>query len=121
MEGKRANNKEVNKLFTMTLIIAIICGLLACWMILNDVINKTINEPAARLHTYALTGVVVELTAKSNEVVVEDYNGNLWAFCGIEDWQVGDCASLLMDDQGTDSVLDDVVLSARYSAWTLTR
>lgn len=70
---------------------------------------------------YALTTCVVEVDRDNDIVTCEDSNGNLWEFYGCEDWQEGDCASLLMNDQGTPSVYDDAIEGARYSAWTLTR
>lgn len=69
---------------------------------------------------YALTACVVELDRENNMVTVEDGAGNCWQFYGVEDWQTGDCASLLMWDNGTESIFDDEIYEARYSAWTLT-
>lgn len=69
---------------------------------------------------YALTTCVVELDKKNDVVTVEDSAGNRWQFYGVEDWQEGDCASLLMWDNGTESIFDDEVHGARYGAWTLT-
>ena len=69
---------------------------------------------------YALTTQVVEIDAENDAVIVEDSNGNLWEFYGAEDWQVGDCASLIMNSRGTVGVEDDKIEDARYSAWTLT-
>lgn len=69
---------------------------------------------------YALTARVVELDRENDVVTVEDSVGNCWQFCGVEDWEVNDCASLLMWDNGTESITDDEIHSARYNAWTLT-
>lgn len=68
---------------------------------------------------YALTTKVVEIDREADIVTCEDYNGNLWKFYGVEDWEVNDCASLLMDSNGTKKIYDDVVKGARYSAWEL--
>ena len=64
---------------------------------------------------YALTTEVVELDRENDIVVCEDFNGNLWEFYGCEDWQIDDVASLLMDDNGTLTIYDDEIASARYN------
>ena len=69
---------------------------------------------------YALTTQVVEIDRDAGIVTVEDANGNLWEFEGVEDWEVGDCASMIMSDNGTDAIFDDEILDIRYSNWTLT-
>ena len=71
--------------------------------------------------TYANTACVVAVSPGTDTVVVEDFSGNLWAFYGVEDWQIGDCVSLVMDDAGTEEIYDDEILSVRYSGWTLVR
>ena len=68
---------------------------------------------------YAMTVKVVEVNEAADLVTVMDSTGNLWAFYGYEDWQVNDCASLVMYDAGTQSIYDDEVIGARYNAWTL--
>lgn len=70
---------------------------------------------------YALTAKVVETDEENDIVTCEDFNGNLWQFYGVEDWEVGDCASLLMNSKGTEKIFDDEIMGARFSAWTLTR
>lgn len=68
---------------------------------------------------YALTTRVEDISEAADLVLVEDSNGNLWAFKGVEDWQIGDCASLLMRNNGTENIKDDEIISARYSSWDL--
>lgn len=70
---------------------------------------------------YPLTARVYAVDHDADTVVVETCTGILFAFDGAEDWMVGDCASLLMDDNGTTSVLDDCILSARYASWDLSK
>ena len=65
---------------------------------------------------YPLTVQVVELDRENDIVTCADGAGNGWEFYGVEDWQVGDFASLLMDDNGTtETIYDDIVLMARYA------
>ena len=59
---------------------------------------------------YPLTVQIVELDHNADVVVCVDGTGNCWEFYGVEDWQVGDFASLLMDNNGTtETVYDDVI------------
>lgn len=72
-----------------------------------------------RTNTYAMTCEVVELDCENDLVILVDANGFEWAWEGIEDWQIGDCASMLMDSNGTAEIFDDVILSMNYNAWEL--
>ena len=58
------------------------------------------SEPLDFKH-YPLCGTVVEVNRENGEVVVEDFNGNLWAFEGCEDWMEGDICAMIMSDEGT--------------------
>jgi len=71
----------------------------------------------AEKNPYALTTVVVELDAENDVVTCKDFNGNLWEFEGCEDWAIGDIASLLMSDRGTEKIYDDTIISARYNGY----
>lgn len=72
-------------------------------------------------HNYALTAIVIDVDRNADTVTVEDFNGNAWTFYGAEDWMAGDCASLVMNDNSTEKIMDDTIESARYSGWTLNR
>ena len=66
---------------------------------------------------YAITTVVVELDHRNDTVTCQDFNGNLWAFYGVEDWMVGDVATLMMWNAETDTIYDDEVVGVYYSGW----
>ena len=66
---------------------------------------------------YALTAVICDLEPANDLVYCEDFNGNLWIFKGIEDWLEGDLASLLMDNNNTIGITDDIILSAHYGGY----
>lgn len=72
-------------------------------------------------HFYAMTAKVVALDYTVDLVTVEDFNGFQWCFYECDDWQIGDCASLVMHDNDTPLIFDDVIYSVRYGAWELTR
>lgn len=62
---------------------------------------------------YPETAKVVEIC--NDEVVVETYTGNLFAFYGAEDWMVDDTVSMIMDSCGTAEVNDDIIITVKYS------
>ena len=105
------------KTITIT-IITIIVTLAAC--MLCTAMTTNTEQPATCMH-YALTTCVVEVDRDNDIVTCEDYNGNLWEFYGAEDWEVGDCASLLMYTRGTLIIYDDEVQGARCGGYTITR
>lgn len=75
---------------------------------------KTEPQNATTENYYALSTTVTSVDTTTDTVTVEDYNGNLWSFYGVEDWQNGDRCSLVMDTQGTPSIYDDVIVSQKY-------
>ena len=64
---------------------------------------------------YPLTVEIVELDRDSDIVTGVDGAGNFWEFYGVEDWETGDFASLLMNDNGTQSIYDDTIEIIRYA------
>lgn len=70
---------------------------------------------------YALATVVTAIDRDTDVVTCEDSNGNLWEFYGVEDWQEGDNANLLMDSMDTERIYDDEICGVTYGAWTLTK
>lgn len=63
---------------------------------------------------YPLSTIVTEINIKDDSITVEDSNGNLWDFYGIENWEVGDGCSLLMNNNGTENIEDDIIISTQY-------
>lgn len=68
---------------------------------------------------YPLTTKVLRVDYENDIVVCIDCNSNFWEFEGAEDWEAEDCATLLMNDKGTEDIFDDEIISAKYSAWEL--
>lgn len=73
------------------------------------------QKPAGNL--YPKTAVIVDLHEEEDLVIAEDANGQNWCFSGIEDWCIGDLASMLMDDMGTEIIYDDEIVDTRYSGY----
>lgn len=82
-------------------------------------------QPAAlydEYSIYARAAVVVAVDEQNEIVTVQDAAGFRWSFYsdGAGDWSIGDGVSLTMYDNGTpESILDDVVVNARYERFDL--
>lgn len=86
-------------------------------LILITIILATLLCRSALAAAYPATFVVVELDEVSDSVFMQDFNGQLWGWYGIEDTMVGDVIAAIMDDLGTDEVYDDEIVSIRYCGW----
>ena len=111
------------KTFILNRIIPMLCGFAIGWALFAMIGYGAFVQGQAYvakndIGNYALTTVVVAVNRSDDIVIVEDGNGNLWQFCGSEDWEIGDCASLIMSDCGTAEIYDDEIISARYSNFT---
>ena len=65
-------------------------------------------------HIRPLCGIVIEVNYEYNYIAIEDFTGNVWEWEGVEDWQEGDIAAMIMDDNGTESIFDDIILDIQY-------
>lgn len=83
-------------------------------MVIMIIVSVTIGTYAEQ---YPTTMIVNELDYDENIVICIDFNGNEWAFEEIEDWCIGDIASMIMDDMGTESIYDDTIIMVRYSGY----
>ena len=63
-------------------------------------------------HLYPLSTTITKIN--NDTVTVEDSNGNLWLFDGAEDWEINDSCVLIMNDNNTKDIRDDVIISTRY-------
>ena len=64
---------------------------------------------------YPMTTVVDTTNIQTDEIFFLDTNGNRWCRKEIEDWTKGDLAALLMFNNFTEDISDDIILSARYN------
>ena len=64
---------------------------------------------------YSQTYAVVGVDRVSDTVFIESAGGMVFAFEGVEDYDVGDLVSCIMWTSGTPEVFDDVIMSVRYS------
>ena len=67
---------------------------------------------------YPASGIVTGFDNGNDLVIYEDFEGNVWDFPGIEDWEEGDRVALIMDNNGTpDNIYDDLPVVWRYIGW----
>ena len=68
---------------------------------------------------YPECGIVTDVTQTGAEpwettITFKTMNGNLFAFDGGEDLEVGDVLAVIMNSNGTPNVVDDIVIDVRY-------
>ena len=66
---------------------------------------------------YPISTKVVSLDYTTDKVTVEQANGTIWSFYGCNDWELNDNCNLIMNDNGTPEVYDDIIVDYRYSMW----
>ena len=99
----------------ITILLVVLLGF-CVWFVLDGEPKDAVER---KPDYYALATTVNAIDRDTDVVTCEDYTGNLWEFYGVEDWQVGDNANLLMDTMGTESIYDDEVCGATYGGWVL--
>ena len=73
------------------------------------------SADSAKSETYPLNTIVQEVNKETDTVTCIDYNGNLWEFYGVKDWQEGDFATMIMDTCGTTNIFDDEIIKVEYN------
>lgn len=99
--------KKLTKIQTLFMIMSL--------AIVATMVDKTICQlyNANQIsHLYPLSTTVTKI--ENNTVTAEDSNGNLWSFDGAEDWEINDSCALIMNDNNTKDIRDDVIISTRY-------
>ena len=70
-------------------------------------------------HIYPETGLVTEIEAVDEDtylLTITVANGNMFCYETEDcDWFVNDFASMLMDNNGTDNIYDDIIIKCQYS------
>ena len=66
---------------------------------------------------YPTTAVVTDINYDTDIVTVINATGFVYTFEGVEDLIEGDVMSLIMFNNGTQTIGDDEVVSARYSGF----
>ena len=88
-------------------------------MMILVVLILTMVALTASAEIYPKTAKVIDVNEAEDLVTIETCTGITYTFEGCEDWAEGDGVSLIMEDNGTESILDDSILMAEYTGWTL--
>ena len=108
--------KDLFTAIAIVLCIAVVAALIG-GIILWGNRPANIGENLVNGWYYAKSVHVVEIDRDADVVTFEDCNGNLWDWEGVEDWEVGDNAALLMNSKGTEKIFDDEIISAKFENW----
>ena len=92
---------------------------IATALMICSVLMLCVAVDSASADMYPETAKVIMVDYDIDMIMVETFTGFRFPFKGCEDWQEGDCASLIMDDNGTELVYDDCIIMAQYGAWVL--
>lgn len=83
--------------------------IIALVLILISLVSSSLAE------YYPRTAFVTSFDYMTDCVIATDWAGMEWEFTGIEDWQIDDIVSMMMDDNNTpDNIYDDIIVQALY-------
>ena len=100
----------------MKKIVLVISSLLIGSTMLCDNNNTKVKQKKQINDYYSMTIIVREIDNKNNTVTVENNDGELFQFIGIEDWQINDICSLMLDNNGTEkNIYDDIIIKTIYN------
>lgn len=92
--------------------------IISLFLILIIVLSCNIFSFADYNNLYAIAMVVYKTDIENNIIIFRDFNGNLWQYqTEVEDWLIGDIAEILMDNNDTKIIYDDIILDARYCGY----
>lgn len=66
---------------------------------------------------YPTAGIVYNVDHFADMVYIVTFDGQEWAYEGVEDWAVGDIVAMLMNNMGTESIYDDEIVAVNYLGW----
>ncbi len=99
----------MKKNIAIIIVAVLFLSMIACHA---DVLISTVDEFSFKI--YPLCGIVIEVNHEEDYIVIEDFYGNIWIFDGIEDWMEKDVVAMIMDDNGTEQIEDDIIIDIRY-------
>ena len=68
---------------------------------------------------YPQTFIVYEIDREYDIIYLTTSTGFDYIWEGVEDWHAGDMASAIMNDNGTQKITDDEILSLHYSGFNV--
>lgn len=75
------------------------------------------SELEAPTKNYLLCGIVESINHEENYITIVDNSGNAWEWEGVEDWQENDIAVMMMNNNGTEKITDDIIMNIKYTGW----
>ena len=94
-------------------------------LIIGTVASITSCQPQKEVGYYPTTAVIsnvceVEVeTEKKYCLTLEDFNGDAWGYISEDgDWLEGDIVSLIMCDNGTEEIKDDIIVYVKYNGYS---
>ena len=99
--------------------IIVIGAIVVCILMMIRGLTVEAKTPTYNLdNLYGKTAMVYELDRTMDIVYVVDCNGEAWTFEGCEDYELGDYVSMIMYDNGTQSIYDDIIMKVQYSGYS---
>lgn len=66
---------------------------------------------------YPQTFVVNDINYEQDILILTDFNENDWIWVGIEDFYIGDIVAAIMDDNDTEIIFDDTIITLQYAGY----
>lgn len=63
---------------------------------------------------YPSCGRVIKFDRNKDVISIKDSCGRIYTWSGVEDWQKGDIAAMIVYDNFTKNTSDDIVIKIRY-------
>lgn len=103
-----------NSVYCLGYTACIVAAALGLWCIIARYEAPSTVAAADFQMTYAIVGEIIEVDHSNDMVAVQDYNGNIWTFTDAEDWMAGDICAMIMNDNSTDTIYDDIIENVYY-------
>lgn len=73
----------------------------------------------ANAEQYPKVFMIEEIDYESDSMLLIDCNGFEWEVLEPQDYAEGDYVATIMDDQGTEEIFDDEIISLRYAGFSM--
>lgn len=115
MKEKKNKEKDESRFFfifmgVLVAVLVVFMGFIVAGLWYTAITAKT------EINVYPLLTTVTEVDRDKDLVTVEDNNGFIWQFKGVDDWEEGDLCNCLMDSRGTEKIFDDEITMTRYES-----
>lgn len=86
-----------------------------CTTIATDILGGNVDR-----NVYPNTAIIKSVDYVTDNFIISTSTGIEYTLKGVEDWEVGDLASLLMYDIGSDGdITNDLVIELRYTGFAV--